>query len=248
MKTAKKVSPKGSARGARGTGRAQSRQRAITRAVEDAVSEAIANGQPAGSVATLSDHAGEAAQPARRPPRAGTPAGGPGNGGLRDVETIRVLARVVHEFDIAELELEVAGDRLRLRRGALPATTVAVAAPAYAAPMVAPSAPAYVPAAAAQPAPAPAARTDGPAAARSPETFIVSPFVGTFYRSPSPEAPPFVEVGTVVKKGQPLCIIEAMKLMNEIEAEHDGRIMAVLAQNGQPVEYGEKLFSIDVTG
>jgi acetyl-CoA carboxylase biotin carboxyl carrier protein len=74
---------------------------------------------------------------------------------------------------------------------------------------------------------------------------VTSPIVGTFYRAPSPEASPFVEVGTKVKKGQVLCIVEAMKLMNEIESEADGIIIKVLVENGQPVEYGEPLFLIE---
>jgi len=74
---------------------------------------------------------------------------------------------------------------------------------------------------------------------------VTSPIVGTFYRAPSPEAEPFVEVGSVVKKGQVLCIIEAMKLMNEIESEIDGIVVKILIENGQPVEYGEPLFLIE---
>lgn len=74
---------------------------------------------------------------------------------------------------------------------------------------------------------------------------VTAPIVGTFYRSPSPDAPPFVEVGTRVKKGQTLCIIEAMKLMNEIESEVDGVVVRILVENGQPVEYGEPLFLIE---
>jgi acetyl-CoA carboxylase biotin carboxyl carrier protein len=74
---------------------------------------------------------------------------------------------------------------------------------------------------------------------------VTSPIVGTFYRAPSPEAAPFVEIGSKVKKGQVLCIVEAMKLMNEIESEADGIVIKVLAENGQPVEYGEPLFLIE---
>jgi acetyl-CoA carboxylase biotin carboxyl carrier protein len=74
---------------------------------------------------------------------------------------------------------------------------------------------------------------------------ITSPIVGTFYRSPNPDAPPFVEAGVKIKKGQVLCIIEAMKLMNEIESEADGILVKVLVENGQPVEYGEPLFLIE---
>lgn len=77
---------------------------------------------------------------------------------------------------------------------------------------------------------------------------VTSPIVGTFYRSPSPDAPPFVDVGTKVKKGQVLCIIEAMKLMNEIESDVDGVVVRILVENGQPVEYGEPLFLIEPLG
>lgn len=95
--------------------------------------------------------------------------------------------------------------------------------------------------------------TAAPAAAAAPAkedkgdpnvVFITSPFVGTFYRAPAPDADPFVEVGAVVKKGQTLCIVEAMKLMNEIEAEFPGSILEVLVENGQSVEFGQKLFKL----
>lgn len=74
--------------------------------------------------------------------------------------------------------------------------------------------------------------------------YVTSPFVGTFYRSPSPDAPAFVEVGSVIREGQALCIVEAMKLMNEIEAEKPGRIIEILVENGKPVEFGQKLFKV----
>jgi acetyl-CoA carboxylase biotin carboxyl carrier protein len=99
---------------------------------------------------------------------------------------------------------------------------------------------------------APSTNAAGPApsgaAAAAPQgnwKSITSPMVGTFYRAPSPDASPYVDVGTVVKKGQTLCIIEAMKLMNEIEAEFNGKIVAILVENGQPVEFGEELFRIE---
>jgi acetyl-CoA carboxylase biotin carboxyl carrier protein len=98
-------------------------------------------------------------------------------------------------------------------------------------------------------APAPAAPPARPAAAEpdAPDLAIVkSPIVGTFYRSPEPGAPPFAEKGSVVKKGQVLCIIEAMKLMNEIESDYDGEVVAAYVENGQPVQYGERLFAIRV--
>jgi acetyl-CoA carboxylase biotin carboxyl carrier protein len=84
-----------------------------------------------------------------------------------------------------------------------------------------------------------------PAEATDTTVLITSPVVGTFYRAPSPDASAFVDVGTQVKKGQPLCIVEAMKLMNEIEAEQDGKIVAILVQNGQSVEYGQPLFRLE---
>jgi acetyl-CoA carboxylase biotin carboxyl carrier protein len=92
---------------------------------------------------------------------------------------------------------------------------------------------------------APASPTAAPKAEAKPSVLVSSPFVGTFYRSPSPDSAPFVDVGTVVKKGQVLCIVEAMKLMNEIEAEQPGRCVEVLIQNGSPVEYGEPLFRFE---
>jgi len=102
----------------------------------------------------------------------------------------------------------------------------------------------------ANPHPAPATGAAAPAPAARPaddkKTFTVnSPFVGTFYRSASPDSPAFVDAGQVVKKGQVLCIVEAMKLMNEIEAEQPGRLLEVMVQNGSPVEYGEPLFRFE---
>jgi acetyl-CoA carboxylase biotin carboxyl carrier protein len=96
------------------------------------------------------------------------------------------------------------------------------------------------------PAPAPAAApAKGEAkAADKPGTIVNSPFVGTFYRAPSPDSPPFVDVGAKVKKGQTLCIVEAMKLMNEIESEVDGTVAEIFVQNATPVEFGEPLFRI----
>ncbi|MBP8175739.1 MAG: acetyl-CoA carboxylase biotin carboxyl carrier protein, partial [Sphaerotilus sp.] len=104
------------------------------------------------------------------------------------------------------------------------------------------SAPAPVPAAGAPAAAAPAA---APAAAEVAGTVVKSPMVGTFYRASNPGAKPLADVGTAVKKGQALCIIEAMKIMNEIESEFDGTITKVLAENGQAVEYGQPLFIIE---
>jgi acetyl-CoA carboxylase biotin carboxyl carrier protein len=133
------------------------------------------------------------------------------------------------------------GEKLVVRRGPAPVNVVAPVAAApvpLAAPLAAPVA-APVPAA-----PAPAAKpADKPA--ERPGNVVTSPFVGTFYRAPSPDSPPFVDVGTVVKKGQVLCIVEAMKLMNEIEAEVEGKIAEIFVLNATPVEFGEKLFRIE---
>ena len=146
---------------------------------------------------------------------------GPGEGGI-DFESVRMLARIAAEFDLAEIEADRQG-RVRVRRG----TEVAVAGPAPAARPIALSPPAPVEG---------ASEKDG--------TFISSPFVGTFYRAPSPEAPSFVEAGQSVRKGQVVCIVEAMKLMNEIEAESEGKIAEILVQNGEHVEYGQHLFRL----
>jgi acetyl-CoA carboxylase biotin carboxyl carrier protein len=148
---------------------------------------------------------------------------------------VEALARVLREYDLSEIDLERGGERIRLRREPAPQAVAAPHAPVE----IAPRAPAPIAAATA------AAGLPEPVAAPGhAAVYITSPFVGTFYRQPSPDAPPFVEVGAQVRKGKVLCIIEAMKLMNEIEAEVDGTIVAVLAENGQPVEYGEPLFQI----
>jgi len=147
------------------------------------------------------------------------------------IEDLRALAQLMQDFSLGELELSrKSGATVRLARaGAL------VAAPTVL-PAVAPAAPAPAPAAAAQSAPAPAAATH--------VHVITAPLVGTFYRSPSPDASSFTEVGQRVRKGQTLCIIEAMKLMNELESEVDGVVVAILADNGRPVEFGQPLFHI----
>ena len=142
-----------------------------------------------------------------------------------DLEELRRLIALLTEEQIVEFEHERDGVRVRIVRsgGAQhvvhPAPSPAAAAPAAEAPR--PN----------------DAETNG-------AVEVTSPFVGTFYRSPSPDAPPFVDVGSVVRQGQTLCIIEAMKLMNEIEAECSGTVVDILAQTGKPVEFGQKLFRI----
>ena len=157
-----------------------------------------------------------------------------------DLRKLKKLIDLVEESGIAEIEVTEGEEKVRITR------TVAAPAPAqtiYAtAPMAAPVAPAPAPVAAA---PVAAAAAPSAPAARDLSQAQKSPMVGTFYRAPSPSAPAFVEVGATVKAGDTLCIIEAMKLMNEIEAEKSGVIKEILVENGQPVEFGEPLFIIE---
>ena len=165
-----------------------------------------------------------------------------------DVDKLKAILAALQGTDVSRLIWVSGQETLDLRLGHPPPTTAVHAVP-MAAPMAAslhvqaanPHPPAAPAPSGAAPPPSPAARP-----AEDKKTFTVnSPFVGTFYRSASPETPPFVDVGQVVKKGQVLCIVEAMKLMNEIEAEQPGRLMEVLVQNGSPVEYGEPLFRLE---
>jgi acetyl-CoA carboxylase biotin carboxyl carrier protein len=155
-------------------------------------------------------------------------------------DDVKKLVQLLERSDLTHFEWEKGSDKVVIGRGNPVVAPVAVAAPApviHAAPVAA-----AIPAAAA-PAAAPANKAEAKAADK-PGVLVTSPFVGTFYRAPSPESPPFVDVGAKVKKGQTLCIVEAMKLMNEIEAEQDGTIAEVLVQNATPVEFGEALFRI----
>ena len=150
-----------------------------------------------------------------------------------DLRKLKPLIDLVSESNISELEITEAEGKVRIvKAGAATALPV----------MVAP-APAAM---AAQPAPAAGAAAPAPAAAPEPTGHIVkSPMVGTFYRSGSPGAKPFAEVGQQVKVGEAVCIIEAMKIMNEIECDHAGTITKCLVENGQAVEYGQPLFIIE---
>lgn len=153
-----------------------------------------------------------------------------------DLRKLKTLIDLVSESGVAELEITEGDDRVKIvnRVGAAP---VAAAAPAViATPVVASAAPAAAPAVAAEPAAAPVAAED--------TRTINSPMVGTFYRAPSPGAKSFADVGQKVKAGDTVCIIEAMKLLNEIETEYDGVIKEILVENGQPVEFGQPLFVI----
>lgn len=149
-----------------------------------------------------------------------------------DLRKLKTLIDLVSESNVSELEITEAEGKVRIVKGgpsALPAAPLAAAAPV----VVANSAVA-VPAAVA--APAPAAEPQG--------HVVKSPMVGTFYRASSPGAAPFVELGSVVKEGDTVCIIEAMKILNEIEADKSGTITQILVENGQAVEYGQPLFVI----
>ena len=151
-----------------------------------------------------------------------------------NIKDVKDLIDLIQGTDVVEVEIERAGARIKVRRDGSahpPAPAAGVAAAGFPLP-------------AAPPVPAP----PQPAAAAAPPAGVVlvtAPLVGRFYRSPSPDAGPYVEVGDRVRKGQVLCIIEAMKLMNQIEAEEGGVVRAILAEDGKPVEFGEPLFEID---
>jgi acetyl-CoA carboxylase biotin carboxyl carrier protein len=162
------------------------------------------------------------------------------------LDEIKRLIEFLREQDISEFELDYDGVKLRLKGGAVPhaaapvlPAVAAVATPPAAAPVLTAT-------------PSGGAAAAGPIGAEPPEegtelAIVKSPIVGTFYRAPEPEAKPFAGVGDQVKKGQVLCIIEAMKLMNEIDSEYDGEIVSVYVENGQAVQYGERLFAIRLT-
>lgn len=147
-----------------------------------------------------------------------------------DIRKIKKLIDLIQESDIAELEIQAGEESIRLSRTS------------SASPIMMP-APAAMPAVAA--APAPAATTAEASAAASNANAVKSPMVGTFYRSSSPESPAFVDVGQTVAVGDVICIIEAMKMFNQIEADRSGTVKAILVENGQPVEFDEALIVIE---
>jgi acetyl-CoA carboxylase biotin carboxyl carrier protein len=161
------------------------------------------------------------------------------------LDEIKRLIEFIRAQELSEFELEQDGVKLRIKSGAPTPTPVHVmqAVPMVAAPL------ATAPVAAALGAPAPTAPlvpngTVAPAEEGTELAIVKSPIVGTFYRAPEPGAKDFVVVGDTVKKGQVLCIIEAMKLMNEIDSEYDGEVVNIYVENGQAVQYGERLFAI----
>jgi oxaloacetate decarboxylase alpha subunit len=152
-----------------------------------------------------------------------------------DLKEIKALYKFFKNTDLVELETEGKSGRITFKRGGgppvergqvVPALEVQAAALAASEPQKA------------EPVPPPDENIE----------IISSPMVGTFYRAPSPEASSFVELGDLVKKGQPVCLIEAMKLMNDVESEFAGRVVDIMVENGQPVEYGEPLLKIEVQG
>jgi acetyl-CoA carboxylase biotin carboxyl carrier protein len=152
-----------------------------------------------------------------------------------NVDELRQILDLARDHELSELEIESEGFKIRIRKGGQvlvqqePVTMVATA----------PLAPAYATAAqAAPPQAAPDIDVDMELA------IVKAPIVGTLYRAPDPNAPPFVQPGDTVKKGQTLCIIEAMKMMNNIDSEYEGTLVKVFVENGQPVQYGERLFAI----
>ncbi|MFI4466301.1 acetyl-CoA carboxylase biotin carboxyl carrier protein [Klebsiella pneumoniae] len=161
-----------------------------------------------------------------------------------DIRKIKKLIELVEESGISELEISEGEESVRISRSApaasrsAPAASYPVMQQAYAAPMMQPQAPAAATA-------APAAAAEAPAKAEISGHIVRSPMVGTFYRTPSPDAKAFVEVGQKVNVGDTLCIVEAMKMMNQIEADKAGVVKAILIESGQPVEFDEPLVVIE---
>ncbi|MCK7178858.1 acetyl-CoA carboxylase biotin carboxyl carrier protein [Enterobacter roggenkampii] len=153
-----------------------------------------------------------------------------------DIRKIKKLIELVEESGISELEISEGEESVRISRAA-PAASLPVMQQAYAAPVQQPALSAAVAPAAAEAAPAAAAEISG--------HIVRSPMVGTFYRTPSPDAKAFIEVGQKVNVGDTLCIVEAMKMMNQIEADKSGTVKAILVESGQPVEFDEPLVVIE---
>ena len=157
-----------------------------------------------------------------------------------DLRKLKTLIDLVSESSISELEITEADGKVRIVKAMAPAAVPAMAMPPLPAAAVATPATATAAGVAAAPAPGPGAAAVPPDA----DKVVKSPMVGTFYRAPAPGEPPFVEVGNRINAGQPVCVLEAMKLMNELEAEVSGEVMEILVDNGTPVEFGQVLMRI----
>jgi acetyl-CoA carboxylase biotin carboxyl carrier protein len=149
-----------------------------------------------------------------------------------NIKELKELIDLLKDTEVTELEIEKAGVKVRIKKGRTISAGLSDQADGSAVTAI-------------EKTPVPELTEAGEKPADKGVTTVTSPIVGTFYRSSSPEAPSYVDIGDVVKKGQVLCIIEAMKLMNEIESEVDGKVIEILLENAQPVEYGEPLFRIE---
>jgi acetyl-CoA carboxylase biotin carboxyl carrier protein len=152
-----------------------------------------------------------------------------------DIRKVKKLIELLEESGISEIEISEGEESVRISRYPQPGTVSYVAAPT----------PAPAPSAAPPAAPADAPARDTPVAAPPRGQQVTAPMVGTFYAGPAPGAKPFVEIGSEVKPGDTLCVIEAMKMMNQIESEVAGRVVSILVENGSPVEFGQALFIIE---
>lgn len=152
-----------------------------------------------------------------------------------DIRKVKKLIELLEESDVAEIEIHEGEESVRISRGSIASAAMAV-------PAMAPPTPMATPAMAAPPTSAPTVTDNAP---EIPDHAVRSPMVGTFYRAPSPGSKPFVEIGQQVASGDTLCIIEAMKILNQIESDRSGTLKQILVENGEPVEYNEPLFVIE---
>ena len=159
-----------------------------------------------------------------------------------DIKEIREILRLLDRYGIQDFTLQRGDNRVRVRKGGLLEEPVVIRSREV--PQA--EAPPSVPPQDAAPAPQVSQPSEEQLAVGENQFLVTSPIVGTFYRAPSPESPPYVEVSSAVAKGTVLCIVEAMKIMNEIECEVTGKISSILVENAQPVEYGQPLFIIDL--
>ena len=159
---------------------------------------------------------------------------------LLDVDTLRRIVELLETTEVTKLSWRRGPERLLITRGHGPAPIVQMSSSPASGPLGPMQPVSFAPRVTAE-----SASTPATAASEKKGHLVTSPFVGTFYRTPAPDQPAFVEVGTLVKKGQTLCIIEAMKLMNEIESDEAGRVTEILVENGQPVEFGQPLFRVE---